>query len=75
VGARAACSNTHHFRDPENVPEPRGCEIVVVILWSRLGVMLSADKCRGAVCCGWRGLDEDGSCRCGGETERSVTMY
>jgi hypothetical protein len=40
---------THHFQDPENIPEPRGTDIVVVILWSRLGVPLPADKFRGAV--------------------------
>lgn len=40
---------THHFQDPENIPEPRGCDIVVVILWSRLGVMLPEDRFRGAV--------------------------
>jgi hypothetical protein len=27
---------TRHFQDPENIPEPRGTDIVVVILWSRL---------------------------------------
>ena len=40
---------THHFQDPENIPPPHGCDIVVVILWSRLGVVLPADKYRGAV--------------------------
>jgi formylglycine-generating enzyme required for sulfatase activity len=40
---------THHFQDPENIPEPRGTDIVVVILWSRLGVPLPADKFRGAI--------------------------
>ena len=40
---------SHHFQDPENIPHPRGCDIVVVILWSRLGVMLPADKFRGRV--------------------------
>jgi formylglycine-generating enzyme required for sulfatase activity len=40
---------THHFQDPKNIPEPKGCDIVVVILWSRLGVMLPADKFSGAV--------------------------
>src|ERR1700722_15332971 len=29
---------THHFQDPDNMPPPRGTDIVVVILWSRLGV-------------------------------------
>jgi hypothetical protein len=40
---------TRHFQDPENIPEPRGSDIVVVILWSRLGVLLPADKFRGAI--------------------------
>jgi formylglycine-generating enzyme required for sulfatase activity/ribose 1,5-bisphosphokinase PhnN len=40
---------THHFQDSENIPEPRGSDIVVVILWSRLGVPLPADKFRGAI--------------------------
>lgn len=40
---------THHFQDKENIPEPRGTDIVVVILWSRLGVPLPEDKFCGAV--------------------------
>jgi hypothetical protein len=40
---------TRHFQDPENIPPPRGTDIVVVILWSRLGVPLPADKFRGAI--------------------------
>jgi formylglycine-generating enzyme required for sulfatase activity len=40
---------THHFQDPENIPEPHGTDIVVVIMWSQLGVPLPADKFRGAV--------------------------
>src|ERR1700726_1139750 len=40
---------THHFQDPENIPEPCGTDIVVVILWSRMGVPLPASKFRGAV--------------------------
>jgi formylglycine-generating enzyme required for sulfatase activity len=40
---------TRHFQDPENIPEPRGMDIVVVILWSRLGVPLPADRFRGAI--------------------------
>src|SRR5262249_37975967 len=40
---------THHFQDPENIPSPRDCDVVVVILWSRLGGMLPADRFRGAV--------------------------
>jgi formylglycine-generating enzyme required for sulfatase activity len=39
----------HHFQDPENIPRPRGTDIVVVILWSRLGVPLPADRFRGAI--------------------------
>jgi len=40
---------THHFQDAANIPEPRRMDIVVVILWSRLGVPLPEDKFRGAV--------------------------
>jgi len=40
---------TRHFQDPENIPEPRGTDIVVVILWSRLGVPLPEDRFRGAI--------------------------
>jgi hypothetical protein len=41
---------SRHFQDPENIPAPRGCDIVVVILWSRLGVTLPAEeRFRGAV--------------------------
>ena len=40
---------TRHFQDPENIPPPRGTDIVVVILWSRLGVPSPADKFRGAI--------------------------
>jgi len=39
----------YHFQSPENIPEPHGTDIVVVILWSRLGVPLPADKFRGAI--------------------------
>ena len=39
----------HHFQDPENISPPRGTDIVVVILWSRLGVPLPEDKFRGAI--------------------------
>jgi AAA ATPase domain len=39
----------HHFQDPENIPQPRGTDIVVVILWSQLGVPLPANKFRGAI--------------------------
>jgi formylglycine-generating enzyme required for sulfatase activity len=40
---------TQHFQDPENIPRPRGMDIVVVILWSRLGVILPQDRFRGAI--------------------------
>lgn len=40
---------THHFQDPKNIPEPRGTDVVVVILWSRLGVLLPEDRFRGAI--------------------------
>ncbi|HVB18322.1 MAG TPA: SUMF1/EgtB/PvdO family nonheme iron enzyme [Stellaceae bacterium] len=40
---------SHHFQDPDNIPPPRGTDIVVVILWSRLGLPLPADKFRGAL--------------------------
>jgi len=41
---------TRHFQDPDNIPPPRGTDIVVVILWSRLGVPLPAEeRFRGAV--------------------------
>jgi formylglycine-generating enzyme required for sulfatase activity len=41
---------THHFQDPENIPPPRTTDIVVVILWSRLGLMLpEEERFRGAV--------------------------
>ena len=38
-----------HFQDPKNIPQPRGMDIVVVILWSRLGVLLPADQFHGAI--------------------------
>ncbi len=40
---------THHFQDPENIPQARSTDIVVVILWSRLGVILPPDQFRGAI--------------------------
>jgi hypothetical protein len=40
---------SRHFQDPQNIPQPRGCDIVVVILWSRLGVPLPEDRFRGAI--------------------------
>jgi hypothetical protein len=39
----------HHFQDPGNIPQPRGAGIVVVILWSRLGLPLPAGKFHGAI--------------------------
>ncbi|HEX3860510.1 MAG TPA: SUMF1/EgtB/PvdO family nonheme iron enzyme [Stellaceae bacterium] len=40
---------SRHFQDPDNIPRPGSCDIVVVILWSRLGVPLPADRFRGAI--------------------------
>jgi formylglycine-generating enzyme required for sulfatase activity len=40
---------SHNFQDPQNIPPPRACDIVVVILWSRLGVLLPTDRFRGAI--------------------------
>ncbi len=40
---------THHFQDIANIPAPRSCDIVLVILWSRLGVPLPVDRFRGAL--------------------------
>jgi formylglycine-generating enzyme required for sulfatase activity len=40
---------THQFQDPKNIPPPRTCDIVVVILWSRLGLLLPAERFRGAI--------------------------
>src|ERR1700730_10314194 len=40
---------THHFQDPLNIPKPHEMDIVVVILWSRLGVVLPAEGYSGAV--------------------------
>jgi hypothetical protein len=40
---------TRHFQDPRNTPEPSGTDIVVVVLWSRLGVLLPSDQFRGAI--------------------------
>ncbi|HZT86457.1 MAG TPA: AAA family ATPase [Stellaceae bacterium] len=39
----------HHPQDPEHLPRAGGTDIVVVILWSRLGVLLPADRFRGAI--------------------------
>lgn len=46
---RAPLVATHHFQDPENIPQPRRMDIVVVILWSRLGVPLPEDRFKGAI--------------------------
>jgi formylglycine-generating enzyme required for sulfatase activity len=40
---------THHFQDEQNIPRPRNADIVVVILWSRLGVPLPEASFRGAL--------------------------
>lgn len=40
---------TGHFQDGENIPPPSTTSIVVVILWSRIGVHLPADRFSGAV--------------------------
>ncbi|HLY02377.1 MAG TPA: WD40 repeat domain-containing protein [Candidatus Cybelea sp.] len=40
---------SRHFQDPQNIPEPSGTDIVVVILWSQLGSLLPADRYRGAI--------------------------
>lgn len=40
---------TRHFQDEHNIPRASQADIVVVILWSRLGVLLPGDKFRGAV--------------------------
>ncbi len=40
---------THHFQDPRNIPVPHDSDVVVVILWSRLGVSLPEDEYRGAI--------------------------
>jgi WD40 repeat protein len=40
---------THHFQDPRNIPRPANTDIVVVILWSRLGLSLPEDDFRGAI--------------------------
>jgi formylglycine-generating enzyme required for sulfatase activity len=40
---------SRHFQDAENIPPPRIMDIVVVILWTRLGMLLPQDRFRGAV--------------------------
>jgi hypothetical protein len=39
----------HHFQDPRNTPPPHSADIVVVILWSRLGTILPEDEFCGAL--------------------------
>jgi formylglycine-generating enzyme required for sulfatase activity len=38
-----------HFQDPKNILPPRRADIVVVILWSQLGVLLPEGQFRGAI--------------------------
>jgi streptogramin lyase len=40
---------SHHFQDPRNIPPPSSSEIVIMILWSRLGVMLPEADFRGPI--------------------------
>lgn len=40
---------THHFQHADNIPQPHRADIVVVILWTRLGVVLPADQFQGAL--------------------------
>src|SRR5215468_8480679 len=40
---------THHFQDERNIPRARHADIVVVILWSRLGVLLPENRFRGPI--------------------------
>jgi formylglycine-generating enzyme required for sulfatase activity len=40
---------THHFQDEHNIPPPRRTDIVVVVLWARLGLLLPADEFQGAL--------------------------
>ena len=46
---RAPLVATRHFQDPDNIMQPRRADIVVVILWSQLGVPLPEDRFRGAI--------------------------
>jgi hypothetical protein len=39
----------HHFQDERNLTPPRSTDIVVVILWSRLGLDLPSDRFQGAI--------------------------
>ena len=40
---------SRHFQDIGNIPPPHAADIVVVIVWSRLGVLLPPDAFRGAI--------------------------
>ena len=40
---------THHPQDPRNIPRPSSTDIVVVILWARIGVPLPESEFRGAI--------------------------
>ena len=46
---RAPLVATRHFQDPGNIMQPRRADVVVVILWSQLGVPLPEDQFRGAI--------------------------
>src|SRR5580700_10757931 len=39
----------HHVQDAHNIPAPRTTDIVVVLLWTRLGIPLPPDQFRGAI--------------------------
>ena len=40
---------SRHFQDIGNIPAPHTADIVVVIVWSRLGVLLPTEQFRGAI--------------------------
>src|SRR5262249_9118014 len=40
---------SHAFQNPKNIPQPRLMDIVVVILWSRLGKLMSPKEFLGAI--------------------------
>ncbi|MGE0503124.1 MAG: SUMF1/EgtB/PvdO family nonheme iron enzyme [Rhizobiaceae bacterium] len=46
---REPMTAAHHFQDAENIQPPSEADIVVVVLWSRLGVPLPHDRFRGAI--------------------------
>jgi hypothetical protein len=46
---RAPLVAARHFQDADNILQPRRADVVVVILWSQLGVPLPADRFRGAI--------------------------